>query len=188
MEAMTMRKVLFIFGGLADVDIEWLAAAGERKMFPKGSVLVQQGKPISEVYILLDGQLAVTVAASSKNVTLNTLQKGEIIGELSFLDSRPPSATVSAATDSTVLAIARDKLRAKLERDVAFAAKFYRGMGVFLADRLRSSTQLLGFGNSGSLRTEDEASDEIDPALLDSIAIAAKRFELLLERLQTAGA
>ena len=180
-----MRRVLFIFGDLSDGDVEWLAAAGERKTFPKGSVLVEQGKAIAEIYILLDGQLSVAVASRSKEVTINTLQKGEIIGELSFLDSRPPSATVLAAVDSTVLAISRDKLSAKLERDLPFAAKFYRGMGVFLADRLRTSTRYLGFVNSDSLLPEDPADDEIDPALLDSVAIAAKRFELLVVRLQT---
>ncbi len=183
-----MRKVLFIFGDLSDGDIEWLAAAGERKTFPKGSVLVQEGKPIAEIYILLDGELSVTVTSAAKTVNVNTLQKGEIIGELSFLDSRPPSATVFAAMDSTLLAISRDKLSAKLERDVAFAAKFYRGIGVFLADRLRTSTRLLGFENLRPRRPEDPADEEIDPALLDSIAIAAKRFELLVERLQNARA
>src|SRR5438309_6673661 len=109
---LVMRRVLFIFGDLSDGDIEWLAAAGERKTFPKGSVLVEQGKPIAEIYILLEGQLSVAVASPSKSVTINTLQKGEIVGELSFLDSRPPSATVSAAVDSSVLAISRDKLSA----------------------------------------------------------------------------
>jgi CRP/FNR family cyclic AMP-dependent transcriptional regulator len=179
-----MRKVLFIFGDLSDGDIEWLAVAGERKSFPKGSILIQEGEPIGEVYILLDGQLSVLVQAR-RNQKIATLQTGEIVGELSFLDSRPPSATVAAATDSIVLAISCDKLRAKLERDTAFAAKFYRALGVFLADRLRNTMEL-GFGNS--LRVEDQAADEIDPELLDSVSIAAKRFELLVERFKTATA
>jgi bacteriocin-type transport-associated protein len=183
-----MRKVLFIFGDLSDGDIEWLIAIGERKNFPAGSVLIQEGKPIEEVYILLDGQLSVLVAASQRNLTINTLQKGEIVGELSFLDSRPPSATVVAATDSIVLAISRDKLRSKLARDTAFAARFYRALGVFLADRLRNTTQWLGYGSSDSLRVEDHAAGEIDPELLDSVAIGAKRFELLVERFKTAKA
>src|SRR5688572_12820746 len=180
-----MRKVLFIFGDLSDGDIEWLAVTGERKSFPKGSILIQEGEPIGEVYILLDGQLSVLVQAS-RNEKIATLQTGEIVGELSFLDSRPPSATVAAATDSIVLAISCDKLRAKLERDTAFAAKFYRALGVFLADRLRNTMQGLGFGKS--LRVEDQAADEIDPAVLDSVSIAAKRFELLVERFKTASA
>src|SRR5687768_11802435 len=106
-----MRKVLFIFGNLSDGDVEWLAAVGESRSFLKGSVLIQEGKQIQEVYILLDGQLSVLAASPQKSLTINTLQKGEIIGELSFLDSRPPSATVIAAMDSVVLAISRDRLK-----------------------------------------------------------------------------
>ncbi len=183
-----MRKVLFIFGDFSDGDIEWLAAAGERKNIRHGTVLVQEGKPIGEVFILLDGQLSVLVNSAHGNVTINTLQKGEIIGELSFLDSRPPSATVVAATEAVVLAIPREKLRIKLARDAAFAAKFSRALGVFLADRLRNTIQQLGFGSSVLLSAEDYVADEIDPQLLDLLGLAGKRFELLVERLKTARA
>jgi len=182
-----MRKVLFMFGDLADSDIEWLAAAGKRKQFPKGSILVHEGKPIEEIYILLDGELSVLVGSPQSRVTLNTLQKGEIVGELSFLDSRPPTATVMAGGDVIVLAISRDKLRTKLERDHAFAAKFYRALGVFLADRLRHISRKFGYEGVSSLRAEDSPADEIDPQVLESVAIAAKRFELLLAHLRTAG-
>jgi bacteriocin-type transport-associated protein len=183
-----MRKVLFIFGDLRDEDIEWLAAVGQRKNFAAGSVLIQEGKPVQEVYILLEGQLSVLVA-SRRNEKIATLQKGEIVGELSFLDSRPPSATVVATVDSIVLAVSRDKLAAKLERDSGFAANFYRALGVFLADRLRNTMQWLGFGSSDSLRAEGQAAaDEIDPELLGSVSIAARRFELLVERFKSANA
>src|SRR5262249_47198663 len=106
----SMRRVLFIFGELSDGDIEWLAAVGERKSFPVRAVRSQEGTPIEDGFIVLDGQLSVVVAESGRKLTINQLQKGEMVGELSFLDSRPPSATVLAAIPSTVLAISRDKL------------------------------------------------------------------------------
>jgi len=179
-----MRKVLFILGDLSEGDVEWLATAGERQLFPAGKTLIHEGKPVGDVFILLDGQLSVQVA-SRGNQRIATLQKGEVVGEMSFLDSRPPSATVTASADSTVLAIPREKLSIKLERDMAFAAKFYRALGVFLADRLRNTMQS-GTGTSDSLRVEDQAADEIDPALLESVSLAAKRFELLVERFKSA--
>jgi CRP/FNR family transcriptional regulator, cyclic AMP receptor protein len=77
-----VRKVLFIFGKLSDADVEWLAANGERKTFRKGSVLVQQGKEIEDVFILLEGQLSVLAGSAQKDLVINTLQQGEIIGEL----------------------------------------------------------------------------------------------------------
>ena len=57
--------------------------------------LIEEGKPLSVLYVLLDGQLSVSLAAlGGKEVA--RLQSGEILGELSFLDSRPPTATVTA--------------------------------------------------------------------------------------------
>lgn len=173
-----MRKALFILGDLSDGDMDWLAAAGRKRELAEGAVLIHEGQASTEVYILLDGRLSVRVGTGGTEV--NVLYPGEFIGELSFLDSRPPSATVAAAVRSMVAAISRDSLRAKLERDTAFAARFYRALGIFLAHRLRRLTvKSSGPGDSESLE------DEIDPELLDSVSLAANRFEWLQSRFGT---
>lgn len=176
-----MRKVLFIFSDLTDTDVDWLAAVGKRKEFAAGAVLIEEGKAIDEVYILLEGELSVSVKARGPE-PIAILNQGEIVGELSFLDSRPPSATVAVQTESVVLAIPRDQLSSKLERDTRFAAHFYRALGVFLATRLRNSMAGVGYGTTDSLDPDEDSVDEIDPELLESISLAAKRFEVLLDR------
>ena len=90
-----------------------------------------------------------------------------VVGEMSFLDSQPPSASVRAVKKSWVLAISRKSLTDKLASDMAFAARFYRALGVFLSDRLRSTLGLLGYG-SGQRLAEREYADEIDPDTLDN--------------------
>ena len=178
-----MRKALFILGDLSDSDLDWLVAVATREELPEGSVLVREGVPAEHVYVLLDGRLSVRVEAHRKK-EINVLHPGEFIGELSFLDSRPPSATVVAAADSTVAAISRDELSGKLERDTAFAARFYRALGVFLAHRLRRQTARgAAPGRLDSLSDEVSAEDEIDPELLDSVALAATRFEWFQKRI-----
>ena len=140
-----MRKVLFILSELADADLDWMIQNGAKTTYPKGAVLIEEGKPISVLFVLLDGHLSVSLAAlGGKEIAL--LRSGEILGELSFLDSRPPSATVTAADDVTVLAVPRARLTTKLDEDPSFAARFYRALGVFLASRLRSTQQRLGYG------------------------------------------
>ncbi len=172
-----MRKALFILGDLDDSDIEWLAAAASKQEFEDASVLIREGQQIADVYLLLGGRLSVRVGPQ-QDEEINSLLPGEFIGELSFLDSRPPSATVVAATRSTVAAIPRETLKAKLDRDSAFAGRFYRALGVFLAHRLRRQTvRTSGAAGSTDLSEEAEAEDELDPALLESVALAAKRFE-----------
>jgi len=177
-----MRKALFILGDLADEDLDWLVAAAKRQKLAEGDVLVREGVYSDSVYILLDGALSVRIAARDY-AEINVLHAGEFIGELSFLDSRPPSATVVAARDSTVAAIPRAELKSKLERDTAFAARFYRALGVFLAHRLRFQTaRAAGGSGAPSLNDDVDAEGEIDPELLDSVSLAATRFEWFQQR------
>ncbi|HIA13806.1 MAG TPA: cyclic nucleotide-binding domain-containing protein [Nitrospirales bacterium] len=177
-----MRKVLLIFGQLNDSDIEWIAAVGTQQPLTPGSFIIHEGMPIENIFILLEGRLSVKIEAHDEE--LATLEYGEIVGELSFLDSRPPTASVVAITDSVVLTISRETLRAKLERDMAFAARFYRAIGLLLSDRLRKTIGQLGVGPIDSLRADEESVDEIDPELLESMSIAGKRFDVLISRIK----
>jgi CRP/FNR family cyclic AMP-dependent transcriptional regulator len=180
-----MRKVLFILSELADADVDWMIEAGTKTAVPVGTVLIEEGKPIEVLYVVLDGQLAVTLAAlDGKEIA--RLQSGEILGELSYLDSRPPSATVTAVEPSTLLSGPRARLSAKLEEDAAFAARFYRALGVLLASRLRKSQQRLGYDSDRILDDETEHEDELDPDLLEHVALAGARFDWMLKRLREA--
>jgi bacteriocin-type transport-associated protein len=180
-----MRKVLFILSELADEDVDWIVQHGTRETHRRGAVLIEEGKPISVLYILLDGHLSVSLAAlGGKEVAL--LRSGEILGELSFLDSRPPAATVTAVDDVTVLSIPRELLSAKLQHDLGFAARFYRALGVFLSSRLRKTQQRLGYGTDRILDEEVQHEDELDPEVLDNVALAGARFDWMLQRLRGA--
>lgn len=93
---------------------------------------------------------------------LRRLRSGEIVGEMSFVDSRPPSASVISLERSVVLAIPPRHTRGEAADDVAFAARFYRSLAVFLSDRLRTTSGRLGYG--GTAPEQPEADDEMDPA------------------------
>ena len=176
-----MRKVLYLFSDLDDGDVEWLASAGKRTEFATGEVLIEEGQPVDEVFVVLTGELSV-VRRDRPDEPVATLNQGEIVGELSFLDSRPPSATVVALSDAVTLAVPREQLRQKLDADSGFAARFYRALGVFLSARLRRTMETMGYAQGVTLEEEESAPDEIDPELMDSISLAASRFEVLLER------
>jgi CRP/FNR family transcriptional regulator, cyclic AMP receptor protein len=173
-----MRKALYVMGILNDEDVEWLASRGKRLGVQKGEVLIREGQPVDALFILLDGSLEVS--AGKQQVA--TLLSGEIVGEISFVDSNPPSATVTAAQFSHVLAIPRDVLRARLETDAWFASRFFRALAMFLADRLRATTARLGSGTADPNVNRDQ--DEIDLDMMDSVSLAAVRFDKMLKRLQ----
>jgi len=173
-----MRKALYVMGILDDEDVEWLASRGRRLGVGKDEVLIREGEPVDALFILLDGSLDV----STRGRAVATLFAGEIVGEISFVDARPPSATVRAAQFSHVLAIPRGLLQSRLATDAWFASRFFRAIATFLADRLRTTTARLGYDGGGADEREDE--DEIDLDMMDSVSLAAVRFDKMLKRLQ----
>lgn len=180
-----MRKVLYILGQLADEDIEWMLSTGTRELVSSGVPLIREGQTVDAVYIVLDGALSVIIQAN-QGQEVARLGAGEIIGEISFVDSRPPSATVVAAQESVVFKLSRTYLSERLERDPAFAARFYRALAVFLADRLRNTTSLLGYKANQALDENLEYEGELDLNVLDNVHLAGARFDRMLKRLSGA--
>ncbi len=175
-----MRRVLYILSMLSDEDVDWMVSAGEKQEIAANEAIISEGESLNAIFVVIGGSFAVRVGEEQRAV--ETLGSGEMVGEISLLDSRPPTASVVATEPGTVLRIARSALNAKLAIDPSFAARFYKALATFLAQRLRNSVATLGYG--GDLDEELAARDEIDPELLDSISIAGARYNVILDRLR----
>jgi len=171
-----MKNVLFVLGQLTDLDADWLAKMGARVKIAPGTTLIAEGRAAEAVYIVLEGELVATLEAAGRE--LRRMGPGEVLGEMSFIDARPPSATVKAAAESVVLKVPREALASHLKADDGFAARFYKAIAMMLSDRLRTATA----GASGSSGAGSFDADELDPNVLDSVAIAGDRFTRLARR------
>ena len=118
----------------------------------------------------------------SGSMEIARLLTGEIVGEISFVDSRPPSASVKAAVDSQVLAVPKAALRAKLHKDLGFASRFYLSMATFLAYRLRLADARLTSGQKPGEGEVHEDPDELHVDMLENIALASARFDMIIKR------
>lgn len=180
-----MRKVLFLFGQLTDDDVEWMTRTGSKRFLPQGEVLIRQGEPVEAVFILLEGRLAVWLTGKDgQEREIARLNAGEIVGEMSFVDSRPPSATVRGLEGSSVLAVSKAALSAKLAADLGFAARFYRALAIYLATTVRERHRALGYAPGGTVAVaeEDDEADELDATVLDGVSLAGERFERMVKR------
>lgn len=182
-----MRKVLYILGQFDDSDIQWMSEAGEQWVLEAGASIIREGETIDHVFIILEGECEVSIQGLG---LISTLRAGEVIGELSFIDRLPPSATVSATRTTNVLALPREALEAHTERDHAFGKRFYRALTLFMSDRLRSSLRQL---MDGRVRPEapqgggeQAAGYTHSDAVLDNTTEGSRNFERLLERLSRA--
>ena len=166
-----MKKVLFLLGHLKDLDIEWMIHNGIKKKLNNQDELISKGKTVDNIYIVLSGNLAIT----NGNQSIASVGPGEIVGEMSFIESRPPSVSVSASEPSEVYCISKELMDKKLNSDIEFKSNFYYSLALFLSNRLRQTTSKLGYG-------APEEEDLIDTNVLDGISQAGSRFSQILHK------
>jgi CRP-like cAMP-binding protein len=95
-----------------------------------GEVLVRQGTSDNHLYAIVSGALAVArqVEASGDWVTLHVLTKGDLAGELGFMDGRPHYAALRASGPTQVLCLQREKLELLLEREPVIVYRVMRAI------------------------------------------------------------
>lgn len=76
----------------------------------KGEILLKEGDTDKKMYYISSGCIEVLakVPGHHKKSNVNELRKGDLIGELSFFDGKPRSATLIASEDTEVLEITKD--------------------------------------------------------------------------------
>jgi bacteriocin-type transport-associated protein len=147
-----MREVLL--KELNNSDIDWMLATGRRREIAAGTVLVQEGKAVDTLHILIDGTLVTTISQTDKNplarafaaiednqisgVEIAKLSSGEVVGEIPLIGRHPTATTVKALEKSLVMSIPLLQLETKLEQDAGFASRFYRAIAILLSDRLQN--------------------------------------------------
>jgi len=104
----TMLKTHPIFCGLKEDDIRQVEASLVRRNYSGGQTLFHMGDEGGNMYIIHRGRVKVTIPSSrGEEVILTILGPGEIIGELSFIDGKPRSATVQTIEDTEVYTLRR---------------------------------------------------------------------------------
>ena len=200
-----LRDVLFVLGKLHDSDIDWMMACGTKQKIPANTTLIREKGTVDALYILLDGIMSLSISEDECNPLARAfaaiegneisgreiarLSKGEIIGETPFIDGRLPFATLKTMEDSIVLSIDRQQMAVKLQQDIGFASRFYRAIAILLSQRLQAMLSQLGYcrrvySQGLSLAENLEYEDELNDSVLDSVAIAGKRFDWMLARLR----
>jgi CRP-like cAMP-binding protein len=174
-----MRRVLYILGQLSDQDVDWLARTGERVNFVPGDIAIREGTRIDRIFFVVEGRFSVAI----RDKEVARVGAGDILGEMSLVDEGLASASVTALSTARALVVSKDAVRARLEGDAHFAARFYKAIAIFLAERMRNTLLRLGYGDSIPEDIELRH-DELGPQILDTVHLAGGRFERLLKILR----
>lgn len=98
-----------LFAALSQDQLTHLAVSGREHLFGSGERVVRQGDPGRSMFVVLDGQVRITLEPSGQQVA--TTSAGGFFGEMSMLTGDPRTATVSALGDAALLEIDADRFR-----------------------------------------------------------------------------
>jgi CRP-like cAMP-binding protein len=94
----------FLFRSLEPESRRDLADRGVVMVFPAAKVVLTEGDPSSDFYLIDQGVAEVTTTTpDGAPVALATLQHGAFFGEVALLKGLPRTATVTALTDLSVV-------------------------------------------------------------------------------------
>jgi CRP/FNR family transcriptional regulator, cyclic AMP receptor protein len=120
-----------LFSTCSRKDLQKLGKASDEIEVKEGKVLVEEGKPGHEFFLIEDG----TAEVRRKNRKVATLGRGQFFGELSLLDRGPRSATVIADSDMTLVVLGQREFLGVIDEVPAMAHKLLAA----LAGRLREA-------------------------------------------------
>jgi CRP/FNR family cyclic AMP-dependent transcriptional regulator len=130
-----------LFGGLDDTELEAVARTVVDVAVPAGGVVIHEGAPGENLYLVRSGRLKVEKDADGRRLLLGELGPGSAFGEMSLIHSVPTSATVTAVDESRLLAIGRLDLDVLLNWNPILASKMWRSFTQLLATRLRDMNE-----------------------------------------------
>ncbi len=109
--ARDVLEAVSFLGGLPDSMLEQLAGRAHFKSYKKGETIITRGDDGDSLMILLSGRVKISnITSDAREIVLNFLGKGDVIGEIAILDGAPRTAGAFAIDDTEALVVYRRDL------------------------------------------------------------------------------
>jgi CRP-like cAMP-binding protein len=129
-----------LFASLSSQAIDEIARVARRHQYERDEVVFYQGDPGDTFYVILDGQVKVSVSSSEgQEAILVMLNAGDSFGEFALLDEQPRSATIQASLPTEVVTLRKDDFQRLIHQSPEIAL----GLLKVMTKRLRDTDQLV---------------------------------------------
>jgi CRP-like cAMP-binding protein len=97
-----------IFKALSSADVDRLLSYARVTRYRAGSEIFSKGDPGTSLMAVLEGTVRISSpSATGREIILNLIRPGDIVGEIALLDGRERSADAFAMTDCELLVLNR---------------------------------------------------------------------------------
>ncbi len=98
------------------------------RVYSDGETICKEGEKGEGMYVIQSGKIQITKKSAEGDLTIATLEDGEIFGEMALFDRLPRSATATASGNTRVLSVDRKKLFSSISRDPTLVFKLLESM------------------------------------------------------------
>jgi CRP/FNR family transcriptional regulator, cyclic AMP receptor protein len=136
-------KTVPFFDQLSNRQLKGVSDIMFERTYDADELVFEEGQPGAALFLVLDGKVAVEIFRENSTTRLAVLERGAFFGEMALLDETPRSATARALERTRTLALYRNDLNGLMQRDAKTACQIYRSRASTIADRLRSTNELV---------------------------------------------
>jgi CRP-like cAMP-binding protein len=111
-------SVMDVLRGTTPRELEQLCGLMTQVVLPAGAVLCRQGDYAREVFLVVEGQVAISLPDRA----INVVGRGSLLGEMAMLDHQVRTATATALSEVTVLVMTPREFRELLATHPLVAA------------------------------------------------------------------
>ncbi|MDM8526519.1 cyclic nucleotide-binding domain-containing protein, partial [Desulfococcaceae bacterium HSG8] len=165
-----------IFEGIEENDIKSLVSFLKLDKFFKGDFILKKGDPAKNLFIIVSGRVNVL---NDDRISIASMGKGEVFGEMSLLTGVPVGATIKVVESSAILRITREAFGKILHRFPCFQMNFTRLLVQRMAEINLARSEEFSSGITGKL------SEITPPDLFQTFNINRKTGVLILKLPQT---
>lgn len=103
----THLRGLKLLANLTPGQLEDVSRRLKPGRYRQGEVIIHEGEPGDEMYLIESGRVRVVRQRGEKAVLLDEMEAGDLFGEMALLTGEPRSATITALTDLNVWVISQ---------------------------------------------------------------------------------
>lgn len=108
MELYDFPKYVPLFENLEDETITKISQLGQRKVYPKDSVILMEHETGNALFVIISGKVKVSRESDDgREVILSILQENDFFGEMALLDGLARSATITSIEETELFIIER---------------------------------------------------------------------------------
>jgi glycine/D-amino acid oxidase-like deaminating enzyme len=131
------------FGEFSTSELEEMLAHATRCDLSKGRLVFREGEPGDSCFILVSGQVDVTIKVRQRRHLLAQLAPGTMFGQVSLIAGEPRSASCSIRRDAVLAQLDRSACEKLLSTHAPVGLKFLAALNRGLTEALRTADRRL---------------------------------------------